>query len=278
MKLSIITICYNDHDGFLKTAKSVVAQEYLDFEWIVIDGGSTDGSADVIKEYSDHMSYWVSEPDKGIYNAMNKGIRQAKGDYCLFLNSGDMFCSSKSLMRVMSRRWVSDIVSCDMFMGNGRFASIACAPAGASFTRFLRGSLSHQATFIRTSVLREIGYDESYRIVSDWSFWFEALVVRVCSYQSVNIPITIFDTSGVSSAANPKQREERRNFESRYFSPEIIEQIIKTVSIEESIRVAYVSTAERKVLLLFKVFADWFFNKLYNRLSMYYKNIKYREW
>ena len=91
MKLSVITINFNNRDGLRKTIESVVNQTFKDFEYIIIDGGSTDGSVDVIKEYADRIDYWVSEPDKGIYNAMNKGIDVAKGEYCIFMNSGDCF-------------------------------------------------------------------------------------------------------------------------------------------------------------------------------------------
>ncbi len=91
MKLSIITVNLNNKDGLQKTIDSVISQTFKDFEWIVIDGGSTDGSKELIEKYSDYISYWVSEPDKGIYNAMNKGIKVAKGDYLEFLNSGDIF-------------------------------------------------------------------------------------------------------------------------------------------------------------------------------------------
>ena len=89
MKLSIITINLNNREGLQKTIESVISQTFRDFEWIVIDGGSTDGSAELIKQYAAHFAYWVSESDKGIYNAMNKGIRQAKGEWLQFLNSGD---------------------------------------------------------------------------------------------------------------------------------------------------------------------------------------------
>lgn len=88
MKYSIITINYNNADGLRRTIESVVNQTYKDIEYIIIDGGSTDGSVDVIKEYGSQIDYWVSEPDKGIYNAMNKGILQAHGEYLNFMNSG----------------------------------------------------------------------------------------------------------------------------------------------------------------------------------------------
>ena len=92
MKLSVITINYNNRDGLHKTIASVVNQSWREFEYIVIDGGSTDGSVDVIKSFADRIDYWVSEPDKGIYNAMNKGIDVAQGEYCIFINSGGSRC------------------------------------------------------------------------------------------------------------------------------------------------------------------------------------------
>ena len=90
-KISIITINYNEKVGFEKTIKSVLNQSYQDFEFIIIDGGSTDGSINVIEKYKDSISYWVSEPDKGVYNAMNKGIRASKGEFVIFMNGGDCF-------------------------------------------------------------------------------------------------------------------------------------------------------------------------------------------
>ena len=89
MKLSIITVNYNDAKGLERTIKSVISQSYHDFEFIVIDGGSSDESQDIIQKYERHIDYWVSEPDGGIYQGMNKGLRQAKGDYVNFMNSGD---------------------------------------------------------------------------------------------------------------------------------------------------------------------------------------------
>ena len=86
MKFTIITINYNNVKGLKKTIDSVISQNFSDYEFIIIDGASTDGSVDIIKEYSPHISYWVSEPDKGIYHAMNKGITVSRGEYLLFLN------------------------------------------------------------------------------------------------------------------------------------------------------------------------------------------------
>ena len=101
MKLSVITINYNNRDGLRKTIESVVNQTCRDFEYIIIDGGSTDGSVDVIKQYADRIDYWVSEPDKGIYHAMNKGIAVAHGEYLNFMNSGDCFYESTVVENVL---------------------------------------------------------------------------------------------------------------------------------------------------------------------------------
>ena len=100
MKISIITVNYNDKLGLEKTIKSVLDQENVVFEYLVIDGNSNDGSKDIIEKYKDKINYWVSEPDSGIYNAMNKGIRAATGDYLLFLNSGDWLFENNSIANV----------------------------------------------------------------------------------------------------------------------------------------------------------------------------------
>lgn len=97
MKLSIITINFNNEKGLKKTLESVSIQTYKNFEFIIIDGGSTDNSVNIIKEYQPIITYWLSEPDKGIYNAMNKGIAQAHGEYCIFMNSGDTFYDASTI-------------------------------------------------------------------------------------------------------------------------------------------------------------------------------------
>lgn len=224
------------------------------------------------------MSYFVSEPDKGIYNGMNKGVAQANGEYCLFLNSGDYFSSSKSLSRLSSQEWKGDIIAFDMFMGEGINSSIANAPQSASVLRFLSGNLSYQGVLIKTSLLKASGYDENYRIVADWAFMFDTLVFKGGTYQCINIPITVFDITGISSKPNPRHREERRMFEKHFFSPDVLEKVIKSISVEETIKEAYMSTAERKTLLAFKKIADLFFEKIYNRISIRYLNLRYREW
>ena len=104
MILSIITVSFNNLDGLTKTTNSIIEQTFRDFEWIVIDGGSSDGSKEYLIKNSKYISYWCSEPDNGIYNAMNKGIMKAKGNYLLFMNSGDFLFNKHVLKKVFSSR------------------------------------------------------------------------------------------------------------------------------------------------------------------------------
>lgn len=115
MKLSIITINRNNCAGLSRTMDSVIRQTCKDFEWILIDGASTDGSVDLIRQNKQHITYWVSEPDKGIYNAMNKGLQQAHGEYCLFLNSGDWLAQNSTIAEVLP------ILSGDIFVARSLY-------------------------------------------------------------------------------------------------------------------------------------------------------------
>src|SRR5574344_3096999 len=106
MKYSIITINYNNKVGLERTIKSVINQTCKDYEYIIIDGTSTDGSKEVIDKYKQYLNYWVSEPDEGIYYAMNKGTLMSHGDYCNFLNSGDCYTDNLEIGRASCRERV----------------------------------------------------------------------------------------------------------------------------------------------------------------------------
>lgn len=179
-KLSIITINFNNSSGLKKTIESVVRQSFADYEYLIIDGGSTDGSVDVIKRYSDKLAYWVSETDKGIYNAMNKGIKKATGEYCLFLNSGDCFTGNDILNKVFSAPFSEDIVFGDTICVNMRLSF----PQKISLSYLISKSLPHQSSFIKKSLFNRIGlYNEENRIVSDWEFCLKAIHLYNCSYK-----------------------------------------------------------------------------------------------
>ena len=209
MLLSIITINYNNRDGLQKTIESVVKQTFKDFEWIVIDGGSTDGSRELIERYADHFSYWVSEPDRGVYNAMNKGIKVAKGDYLQFLNSGDWLLDETSLERCFSHPFTGDIVYGDLLFVKDDGTNVkSCFPKPLSLRYFYQRSLGHNASFIRRELLQEELYDERFKIVSDWAFFLKQ-ALRNRSFEYIDETISCFDTNGISCVNKELVNRER---------------------------------------------------------------------
>lgn len=201
--LSIITINRNNAEGLAKTLESVRKQSFTDYEYIVIDGGSTDKSIDVIKKNSDLLSYWVSEPDRNVYHAMNKGTAQAKGNYCLYLNSGDWLSSSTILADIFSIHFSEDIVYCNDFAAypDGRTEK-RIFPNVLSFKYMYCTSLAHQSTLIKRSLLNSYGgYDERYRLIADWEFFFKSIIIGNVSYKHLPIHVTMFDMSGIGTTA-----------------------------------------------------------------------------
>ena len=251
-KLSIITVNRNNSSGLLKTIESVAAQTFRDFEFIIIDGNSTDNSVDIIKRYADHLNYWISEPDKGTYHAMNKGILAAKGEYCFFLNSGDYLADNTVLNRIFSNEITADIISGNVLKmrPNNKFRRVS-SPDTISLLKLCIHSLPHQATLIKRSLFEEIGYySESYKIVSDWEFFLKALAIHDKSYQHIEVDFSFFKLDGISSNLNnfPLAREEsydclKKNFpkqvddlmEYRYFYNSNFGQIINLLKKKEKL-------------------------------------------
>ena len=199
--LSIITVNRNNDTGLKKTIESVISQTYRDFEFIIIDGASNDSSAVVINENISHLSYWVSEPDNGTYHAMNKGIKVARGEYCLFLNSGDYLVHSSVLEKIFNHEIKADIISGDVLKirPNNRFRRVS-SPESISLHKLCIHSLPHQASLIRRNLFDETGnYNESYRIASDWEFFLKALILGEKSYQHISMDISYFKVGGVSN-------------------------------------------------------------------------------
>ena len=205
MKLSIITVNYNDAKGLERTIKSVISQSYHDFEFIVIDGGSSDKSLGIIKKYEQHIDYWVSEPDGGIYLGMNKGLRQAQGDYVNFMNSGDRFYSFDALERIFSLGTDADIIT-GTHVGSPH---PNVGKDGISLYTLCTGAVDHQASFIKRDVALRHPYDEKYKIVSDWKFFIEALIIDNCSFFYTETIVVDVDMTGVSNTATDLNRRER---------------------------------------------------------------------
>ena len=174
MKLSIITVNYNNLEGLRKTLESVCAQTFHDYEWIVIDGGSTDGSKQLLEQNDEHIAYWVSEPDSGIYNAMNKGIAIAKGEYCQFLNSGDYYIGNDTLAKVFEIPQLADVNYGDQWCADhGKVVERRTYPSPMTLDYLFRSPLGHQATFFRTEVVKVHPYREQYTISGDRALYLE---------------------------------------------------------------------------------------------------------
>lgn len=200
--LSIITVNRNNDSGLKKTIESVISQTYSNFEFIIIDGASADSSTGLIREYAGYLSYWISEPDNGTYHAMNKGIKAAKGEYCLFLNSGDYLVDNNVLERIFSKETKADIISGNVLKmrSNNKFRRVS-SPESVSLHKLCIHSLPHQASLIRRSLFDETGnYNESYMIASDWEFFLKALVIFEKSYQHISLDVSYFRIGGVSSS------------------------------------------------------------------------------
>ncbi len=221
MKLSIITINYNNAEGLKQTLQSVNAQTCKEFEHIVVDGASTDESVEVIKQMNDDSirRHWISEPDKGIYNAMNKGIRMATGEYIQILNSGDCLIDENVTERMLQALECAENPS--IFYGNmikyfpdGRRICDKCFMGeDITFLGFYTGTLNHSPAYIRRDLFEKYGYyDENLKIVSDWKWYLQAIILGDEKPVYADIDVTLFDMTGISEKVENYDwmHEERR--------------------------------------------------------------------
>lgn len=216
-KISIITVNYNNAKGLVKTIISVKRQTYSNIEYLVIDGNSDDGSKKVIEKEKSYISFSLSERDEGIFNAMNKGIKIATGDFLLFLNSGDVFASKKALNDfVAHKKFKGDIIYGDYQFEIGE----KIYPDKLSPQFFMRSSLPHQSTLISKRVFDNIGlYDESFKIIGDRAHFFKAFLSHKFQFTHIKYALTIFDLNGISNSkeyATLKIEEDERMFKT-YF-------------------------------------------------------------
>ena len=218
--LSIITINYNNAAGLKKTIESVISQkldDYSTLEYIIVDGGSTDGSIEVIKESVKDAKFkidWKSEPDKGIYNAMNKGIKKAHGKYCLFLNSGDWLCDKDVISTFFPYILKTTTTENTIFYGKcrtskyGKTVGALIPDKEITLTTLFRNTIYHPAAFIPIVLLKKYNYDENLRIVSDWKLFLLALIEDY-TFIYLNLFVSIYDLSGISSINSSKLKDER---------------------------------------------------------------------
>jgi len=214
MKLSIITINRNNANGLRKTIESVVCQTFKDYEYIIIDGASTDESVNVINEYSQYITYNVSEPDEGIYYAMNKGIKIAKGEYCLFLNSGDYLSSESTLEKAFQYDFFEDIVYGNIIFENSFSQKKQRTPSHSLSILNVPGmgnpfSMYHPSSFIRLNLFLRLGlYRTDLSIASDQAFFVKAIFENGVTYRYIPVTISVFNTMGISSSNIAKCQQE----------------------------------------------------------------------
>lgn len=215
-RITVITINYNNLQGLRRTVPSVLSQTFTDYEYVVVDGGSNDGSKEYIESQTG-IDRWVSEKDGGIYNAMNKAVGMASGEYCIFMNSGDHFFSPRSLEDAAAELGGTDYCTGQTVIVDDYYVYL-CQPPQQMSSYFIKGtSLQHQSTFIRTSLLREHPYDESLKIVSDWAHFFELWTKGECSYKAITPIVATFYLDGISSARLDLRDEEMVQVITRQF-------------------------------------------------------------
>ena len=229
MKFSIITINYNNKTGLEKTLRSVRNQSVQNFEYIVIDGASTDGSVALLEENDDIIDVCVSEPDRGIYNAMNKGVERATGEYCLFLNSGDLFHDAEVMRRMGEVDSDADILfgKVENFFPDGR-KEIYSPRSEMTLMWIIRTGIHHAGSFIKTELMRIHPYDESLKICADRKFFVEALVIDNCSFQTLDFIVSDFEMGGISNTQTGLTKKEYWQIMNELFPPRLVEDYMRS--------------------------------------------------
>lgn len=224
MKLSVITINYNNAAGLEDTIRSVINQSFKDFEYIVIDGNSTDRSTDIIKSHCDHISYWISEPDSGIYNAMNKGIEKSRGEYILFINSGDTIYGKDVLSEVFNLSPNADLIygNLQRVYPDGH-TDIVDTPEQVSVRYMFKNTIPHPACFIRKELFNKYGtYREDLKVVSDWAFFLKVISSDQTTTKHIPLIISSFKMDGLSNNTDMLIKIESDRVIKEYFPPEVL--------------------------------------------------------
>ena len=198
--ISVVTICYNAKNDLEKTILSVLSQTYQDIEYIIIDGGSTDGTVDIIHKYSERLFYWISEPDKGIYDAMNKGMDRATGSWINFMNAGDTFCDNEVIKNIFGYNDLSDysVIYGDCYVS--KLNQLQYLKASSMKKVHVQMPFCHQSSFIRKTRLR---FSIDLKIAADYQMIYEYYRMNgISSFLYISKPISVFDATGISTTNN----------------------------------------------------------------------------
>ena len=263
-QLSIITINYNNAIGLEKTIESVVSQNSQDLEYIVVDGNSADESKKIIQKNKDHINNWISEPDSGVYNAMNKGLAMATGKYLLFLNSGDLLANKEVVSQILPQlKSDEDIIYGDLiYSKNGVSVEKFSPPNELNLVYFLHFFLPHPATCIKKDLFDKVGsYKENFKIISDWEFFLRAIIIHGASYKHIDLVISNFDNSGISSDdANKNLIEEEKKKVYDELFPNLKDEIklLQFASTRRMLQVKEVAEDQKFTWKFFKFFLNIF--------------------
>ena len=251
MKVSIITIAYNNLAGLKDTYKSIKQQTFRDYEWIVVDGGSTDGTKVFLEEHDSEIAWWCSEPDKGVYNAQNKGTEHAQGDYSIYMNSGDSFYANDVLEKIFEKDIHADIIYGNwMLVFEDGKKWLGPAPQVADYAYFFYDNMCHQAMLIKTEVVKNRPYDESFRIYADWEEWL-ALYMQGNKFERIDLTICNFMVGGISTGDNASEalkaerKAEIKRINARYYTGRWKETMLRVAPILKD----YQAIPTRKTLL-----------------------------
>lgn len=274
-EISIITVVKDDCAGMKVTAESIVHQSaFSRIEWVVIDAASRDGTVDVIQSHSDKIAFWVSEPDSGIYDAMNKGLEKVKGKYCLFLNAGDALHANDVIERVLANEnygRVDYLSGSTQLCRHGKKEAIDYAPEKVTGRLLFERSLSHQATFIRTSRLKSMGgYDRAYKITADAKAFFHDIIILNASYEPLHFVVADYDITGISSTNYQLTTEERNRFLSTLLPSRMYDDYRKMVYGEtalEKIQIKIQGSVKYKLLTIIAL-VIYSPTALFNRIRM----------
>lgn len=196
MKISIITIVLNDLSGFCRTADSILNQDYVQLEWIVIDGDSTDGTKESIKKFEKQISYWSSEPDNGPYDAMNKGLAKATGEWVMFINSGDTLAGPAVLSGIFTDEITGvDVIYGDWITDYKRFRVLQKAGPPSGLQKGM--VFCHQAMAFRTSLAGNCRFNQAYPIGADYDMICQ-LYAAGSKFRHFRLPIAVVETFGLS--------------------------------------------------------------------------------
>jgi len=222
---------FNNAEGLQKTIQSINSQTFKDYEFLIIDGGSTDASVDVICKYHTLLNYSVSEPDNGVYHAMNKGILKATGEYCLFLNSGDILANNKVLESVFDKVIDEDIIYGNAVKVKSHYHRLIKYTPDLSLYDFYRttAAIHHQATFIKKELFVSYGfYREDIKIIADWEFFFRVIIQNKVKTKYIDLTVCVFDGIGLSNvlkATDPDRilaSQEKETILKKYFPDYIL--------------------------------------------------------